>query len=250
MSKFATKITDGLFTAPLSGIRLPQRDYLVGEYILGGTEAETLKNRANPSLPMTVQGTGHVYNANSVVIRPHATLGYGYLTGVLPHEHATLIVVRKNGTAATTTHIVGFINTGSLWGARQHGTNNYMSMMEPNPTGGAPRPKPGAGTIYFEAGVQSVLNAQTGVGGKTSLYYYSAGVQQVALAPTAGVLIGTRRLMTVPVAIGTTSLTDSGSSTVEVYYVALYNRPLTPAEIEAAYQAIVAWYATRGVTVV
>ena len=39
-ARFATKLTAGAFAYPIAGLRLPDRRYLVAEYVLGGTEAE------------------------------------------------------------------------------------------------------------------------------------------------------------------------------------------------------------------
>lgn len=248
-ARFAAKMTAGIFTNPVAGIRLPDRDYLVGEYLLGGTQAESVMNRAIPANVMTVQGTP-TYNANSVLVRSHVTAGYGFLTNFIPHLEHTLIVVRKNASVVgTSPKVVGNASGGGgLFGARQFGSNNYMSMGENAANQGANRAVPPAGQIYFEAGVHSLRNPQLLTGGFGTLYYYSGGTQQAAVSADLGII---NRISWTQYCIGSTSLTDStATNNLEVFFAAIYNKPLTPAGIDAAHDAIVAYYATLGVTVV
>jgi hypothetical protein len=256
MSRFATKITDGLFSQPaqLTGLRLPSRDALIGEYMMGVSEAETIKNRADLSNPLVVQGTGHVYNAATVTLKSSLTVGYGYTTNYMPDEHSTLIIVRKRGTISTNTFFAGMA-TPAAWGFLNFGTASHFHGFDPAANGGAVYAvPPAAGILFFQAGVSNILNQQLGTGGKATHYWYESGVQTSIQTPTATALASVRRLMsnaTNRFAIGSNTLSDSGTSTTfEVAFVAVYQRPLTAAEIETAYRAIVAYYATRGVTVV
>lgn len=247
----AMKLTSATFNSALKGLRLPSRKKLVGEYLLGGTQAESVKNRANPSKPLTVQGAP-TYNANSVVVRSHASAGFGFTTGIIPSDDATLIVVRKNATIGSQPQIVGIsdaVFTDGFWGVREYATFNWGSNGEGAPAYGASRAKPTSGTVYFEALTLSRKNLQSLVGGYGKLYYYSAGAQQVSTS--ANLIVADRRSMYQrQISIGTTNLTDSvNNNNLEVYFVAIYQRTLSPAEIDAAYQAIVAYYAARGVVV-
>jgi hypothetical protein len=250
-ARFAAKMTAGVFTAPVAGMLLPDRVYLVGEFLLGGTQAESIRNRANPAVPMTVQTgvEGPVYNAHSVTVRSHGTAGYGFLTNILPDENYTMIVVRKNAAIATTVKIAGQAST-NFWGPRQSAADNYFNTGEGASNTGAKRAKPSsAAEIYFEAGVHQARNPQLLTGGLGKMYYYSSGgVQQEVLSDT---VVNLARNFYAQICIGSTFLTDTRpDNTIEVFFVAIYNKPLTPTQIDTAHAAIVAYYATLGVTVV
>lgn len=247
MTAFATKLADATFTSALKGLRLPSRRKLVGEYVLGVSQVESVKNRANPALPLTVQGAP-TYNAASVTVRSSATAGFGFKSGILLNDDATVIVVRKNAAIAAQTHVVGMRDSAGARLGMMEFAANYGHNGETANNAGANRATPGAGTIYFEALVMSVQNPQLLTGGLGKLYYYSGGVQQVATSAAVGASDIRARTQ---VCIGSDSLLDSiTTNTIEVYFVAIYQRPLSAAEIDAAYNAIVAYYATRGVTVV
>jgi hypothetical protein len=107
---------------------------------------------------------------------------------------------------------------------------------------GANRALPPVGQIYFEAGVHSQRNPQLLTGGYGTMYYYSGGVQQVVVSAT---LTGVQRSAWTQYCIGSTFLGDTvATNTIEVFFVAIYNKPLTPAGIDAAHDAIVAYYAS------
>ena len=258
MSRFATKITDGQHVSAnqMIGLRLPDRNHLVGEYLLGVSEAESIKNRADPSNPLTVQGTGHVYNPYSAVLKSSLTVGYGFISNIIPDEHSSFIAVRKKPSLPTNTHAVGYNSTSNTatWGSRHFGAAWHTPMWEPGGNAGAPQAAPAGTGIYFQAGVSSILNPQTGLGGRATQYWYAAGVQQSSQSPTQAAVQTIRRTIiqdTRRFAIGSNTLPDSGTSTTfEIYFAAIYQKPLTAAEIETAYRAIVAYYATRGVTVI
>jgi hypothetical protein len=245
MTAFALKLSDATFTSSLRGIRLPSREKLVAEYLLGVSEAESIKNRADASAPLTVQGVP-TYNAASVTVRSSFTTGYGFKSGLIPADDATIIVVRKNDALGANPFVVG--DRGNYIGMHRFAGNNYAHNGELADNQGASRVPPGAGVIYFEALVRSAQNPQRATGGLGKMYYYSAGVQQVATSANQN-LVG-RRAQT-QLCIGSDSLSDSvNNNTIEVYFVAMYQRPLSAVEIDAAYDAIVAYYAARGVTVV
>jgi hypothetical protein len=251
-SRFALKLEDGGFVAPVAGLRLPDRELLVGEYILGGNEASSIKNHANPARPLTVQGSGMVYNAHSVTLKSGST-GYGFLTNIIHDDQITLIVIRKPSTVTSTVQCVFCegMTAGPWFGARQFGADNYFNLGETSANNnGAHRVRPAAGTIFFEAGVSPALyNPQWLTGGFGTLFYYSGGVQQAAVSPTLASW-ATRNTLT-QICIGGSAIDDTVTTGVfEVFFVALYNKPLTAAGIDEAYQNIVAWYADLGVTVV
>lgn len=247
----AMKLTSAAFNSALKGIRLPSRLKLVGEYLLGGTQAESIKNRAKPANPLSVQGAP-TYNTNSVIVRG-GTSGFGFNTGIIPSDDATLIVVRKNASITAQPQVVGASSSFSsdqFFGVSEYSASNWGRNGEGALNQGASRAKPAAGSIYFEALTLSRQNPQLSTGGLGKLYYYSGGVQQVATSANVN-SVGRRFLYQRQISIGTTNLTDSTTNNnLEVYFVGVYQRPLSPDEIDAAYQAIVAYYASRGVTVV
>jgi hypothetical protein len=259
MTRFATKITDGLFAQPnqISGVRLPDRSYLIAEYLLGGTEAESIKNRANSAIPLTVQGTGHVYNPASVTVRSSLTAGYGFVTAgnaIIPDANSTFILVRKSAASPTQPIIAGLASAGTAfgWNFHQFGANNhYVSYESSALNGGASYPRPATTGFYFEAGVNTANNSQWTTGGANRVYWYASGVQQTAVGAVTVNIGAYRKVMPGAIfALGSNVLSDSiTTNTFEIAYAAIFNRPFTADEIDAAYKAIVAHYATRGVTV-
>lgn len=257
MTAFAVKLQDATFTSARKGMRLPNRRKLVGEYVLGVSQAETIKNRADPSKPMTVQGVP-TYNTTNAVVRSSLAAGYGFKTGIITNDDATIIVVRENPALLTQPFIVGFGNAGgTAVGFRYFAApnDNWFYNAEGVANQGAHRTVPGAG-VYFEAGVMSRQNPQRATGGFGKLYYYSGGVQQVATSANQSTngafarypLLGGQAFT--EVCIGSNSLSDSiDTNTIPIYFVAIYQRTLTSAEIHEAYTSLVAYYATRGVTV-
>jgi hypothetical protein len=251
MTAVNLKLADAIFTTgSLKGIRLPNRRKLVGEYVFGVSAAESQKNRANPSKPLTLQDPSSqiVYDAVSAKLRSSATTGYGFLTGIAPADDATLILIRKGG-AGVQLFAMGHAST---WvGFRQFGTNNYGANGEPANSSGANRPSPANTDIYFEAVVLSRKNNQRGTGGFGKLYYYSAGVQQVATSAQLNTAAARGAWATTQIAIGSNQLTDSiTTNNFNAYFAAIYQRSLSAAEIDEAFQSLKADYATRGVTVV
>lgn len=226
------KIATASFTKVLTALSLPVRTDLAGEYILGGSFAESSRNLANPAAPLTVQGAP-TYNVNSVIVRPGPG-GFGFNTGLSASMDWTLLAIRKhspNGNGV----IIGN-GTGQMSGLGQFGANNKMYNGVSNYALGATRASPAAGAFYFEAGVATY-------GGATNLYSYSAGVQQVATEAAAG---GDHAAN---VYIGSTGLSNSGAYDCEAAYVAFYNRRLTSDEVDVAYQSLKAFYALKGIAI-
>jgi hypothetical protein len=227
------KIATASFTKVLTALSLPARTDLAGEYILGGSFAASSRNLANPAAPLTVQGSP-TYNANSVIVQPNTTGGFGFNTGLSASMDWTLLAIRKHSTNGQGV-IIGN-DSVNMSGLGQFGSNNKFYHGTGDYSLGATRTAPAAGSFYFEAGATSYL-------GTASLYYYSAGVQQVATS--AGV--GGNHLTNVY--IGSTGLANGGAYDCEVAYVAFYNRKLTAAEIEIAYQSLKVFFALKGIAI-
>lgn len=247
MSNFALKLDNGSFLNPRRGLLLPSRDQLVGEYILGVSQALSVYNHANSSAPLTVQGTP-TYNANSVTVRSDVSTGYGFKTGIIPDDDATLIVVRKNAAIASAPVIVATSAPGgTAFGMLQFGSTNYAANGENLYGLGAKRPTPAsASSVYFEALVMSRRNVQRTLGGYGKMYYYS-GATQVEVVSTD--LNTTARRLLGEICIGSNLLTDNVSTnTVEVFFVGIYQRPLSGAELNDIKVQLTSYYAGLGVT--
>jgi hypothetical protein len=75
------------------------------------------------------------------------------------------------------------------------------------------------------------------------MYYYSGGSQQAVVSPDP-MLAGTRRGWKQYV-IGSDKASDTiATNSVEIFFVALYNKPLTAGGINTAYAAIRDYYAS------
>ena len=246
MSDFALQLENGAFTNPRRGLRLPNRDRLVGEYILGGSQALSIYNHADINNPLIVQGSP-TYNANSVTVRGHASTGYGFKSGIVPADDATLIVVRKNAAIASAPLIVASPPTGNPFGMLQFGSNNYAANGENLYGLGARRPTPAsASQVYFETLVMSRQNVQRTIGGYGKLYYYSSGTQVEVVSTD---LNTTARRSIGEICIGSNLLDDSvNNNSVEVYFVGMYQRPLSAAEIDEVKVQLTAYYLNLGIT--
>lgn len=247
MSNFALKLDGGLFVNPRRGLRLPSRNSLVGEYILGGSQAQSIYNYADSSKPLVVQGTPG-YNTNSVTVRSDVSTGYGFKTGIIPDDDATLIVVRKNAAIASAPVIVSTSAPGgTAFGMLQFGSNNYAANGENLYGLGAKRTTPASSSaVYFEALVMSRQNVQRTLGGYGKMYYYS-GATQIEVVSTD--LNTTARRSLGEICIGSNLLTDNVSTnTVEVFFVGIYQRPLSSKELGEVKTQLTSYYANLGVT--
>lgn len=242
MTAFNLRLVDAVFPTSLRGLRLPNRRKLAGEYVFGVSQAESVKNRADASKPLTVQGAP-TYTATSANVRSSTNTGFGFLTGMIPNDDATMILVRKGGSGAQAI----FAGIAPAIGFLDFGANTFGANGEGNPYTAASRPIFSNAVVAFEALVMSKANVERNIGGFGKLYTYSAGVQQVSTSVNPSV---TGRIGGVQIAIGTNQLTDSiDTNSFDVYFFALYQRPLTAAEIDEAFQSLKADYATRGVTI-
>lgn len=226
----AITIASASFTQSVSSLTLPDRRDLIGEYILGGNSSQSIINYANAAKSMTVDGAP-TYNAHSAVVEP-GTGGFGFETGLLTSIDATFLCIRKAGTNNTA---VGSSPDAPVGFTDFETTNSWFNNGETAYPYGAPGPPLSASAFTFQAGVR----VYDGYG---RIYYYSAGAQQVGVATQSG------NISLDPICIGTASI-GGDPYTCEVAYVALFNRTLTPAQIDAAYKSLVAFYATLGVTV-
>lgn len=214
----------------VTSLTLPNRSGLVSEFVLGGSQALSIRNLADVASPLTVTGSP-TYLDNSVVL---SYSGYGnhYFSESknVPNTDMTLISIRKkpsagkSGVVTITGGFTGFLDyTGTDFYNTQSGTGSVVADLT----------MPTHGNFFFEA-------ATGPYSAKAKLYLYTDGVLATADAEGNG---STRNAA--PFVIGA----SFGGGIGEHAFMAVYNRILTAAEIEQAYLAMKAYYAARGVTV-
>lgn len=229
------QIAGATFSNTLTSLTLPDRTELLGEYIFGGTQAESIKNRANPALPLTVVGTP-TYTAHGAVTTNGSN---GFLTGISGGADITLLAIRKLPSSINFTCAVGNdTNSNQLYGLAQYNGTTYLFDSVGFTTGennGAQLAAPASDTSYF------MQAAVTKSGSLSRIYQYASGVQSFDDASLAMTRIPAE------IRIGGGSGSNAGF-TCEIAYVAIYDRALTAAEVQAAYASLAAYYSSLGVT--
>lgn len=229
------QISGATFSNVLTSLTLPDRSALLGEYLLGGTQASSIKNRANPAKPLTVVGAP-TYTARGAVT---TNASNGFMTGISGGADITLLAIRKVPSSANFTVAVGDdTDSNKIYGLAQYQGFNYVYDSVGVTTGlnnGAKVAAPAAGTSYF---MQAAVSKS---GGLSRIYQYASGVQSHVDAVTAF----TRTPAEIRIGGGPRS--DAGV-TCEIGYVAIFDRALAAAEIDAAYASLAAYYASLGVT--
>jgi hypothetical protein len=220
------------FTYFRRSLWLPFTSGVVGMYVLGGDQASSLKNRANPSAPMTVIGAP-TYNEFSATIETGggggAYTNKGFNTGLSINTDATIYVVRKNPSVGAVTLIgdltppFGLSDDGSILGA-WNGQNA-------NPPAAAALTRPATDDFYFALG-------KFPRGGSPTVKTYAAGV------PTSNTGGGTGSSGAGTLKMGSSN-GFGGAGRGEVAFVAVINRLTTVAEDLAAYEALVAAYTDK-----
>lgn len=206
---------------------LPATKGLVGLWVLGGTEAESLKNRANPSIPLTKIGNP-TFNANSVTIETGGG-GYtdaGFETGIVPPGDMTIYAIRHAPLAGDMT-ILGASNfiTGMTDYEIKPCAYNSQQAAPPNVAAVA---MPTHGKFFLQT-------VDLPLGGNGVVRTYAAGVPTESVAVQAGNARGTDTLK-----IGLNNGAAHGRGNVAL--VALFNRLTTDAEKAAAYTTLLAAY--------
>ena len=229
------QISGATFANTLTSLTLPDRSALLGEYVFGGTQAASIKNRANPSKPLTVVGSP-TYTSNSVVTTNGAN---GFLTGISGGADITLLAIRKLPSSVNFTVAVGNdTNTNQIYGLTQYQGITYLYDSVGVTAGisnGAKISAPASGTSYF------MQAAVTKSGSLSRLYQYASGVQSFNDAALSFTRVPAE------IRIGGGSGSNAGT-TCEIAYVAIFDRALTSSEIQSAYASLAAYYASLGVT--
>lgn len=217
----------------LTSLTLPSRVGLVSEFILGGSEAASIRNHANAAAPLTVVGTP-TYNANSVTVASGGYGNNGFDLGVAPPQSdITMLLIRKK--ASTGTDINAFSNGSYLGFYGYNGADFYNTQSGTAPSI-ANLSRPTHSNFYLQIGTGSLA-------GKGTVSLYTDGV----LTSNTGTANGGSSRGTTSLKIGTDISNVNGIG--EVAYAALYSRILSAAEIAAAYASLKAYFAFKGVTV-
>lgn len=225
------KIATATFTKVLTALTLPVRTALVAESILGVSSVASSRNLANPAVPLLEMGAP-TYSASGVVVRPTAT-GFGFDTQITPNGDCTMIIIKKPGSSGAIA--AGSSVGGNLFGFGAFGGGDWFYNGSSSFGGGASC-TPVAGAWMFQAGVANF-------GGLARLVRYESGVQ--VASNSSGVM----SVLPGRCYIGSAGITTGQAYDASVAYFAVYNRKLTDAEIDAAYQSLKVFFALKGIAI-
>lgn len=226
MPSIAIRATNNRFTYASKAPTTDVRSSLIGEYIFGGTQANSTPNPVNSAAPLALAAANTeavVYGTNFATVKHTA----GFDTGIPLEQQGnyTVIQVTKNSLGAI--------------GAKQNyfGSLNYLGRLC------LYNSQSGGSESVADLGVKSdnafyFLAAKMPYAGKGKLYRYEGG----ALVTNEGEVTGGARATTVTWRIGSDVAGPAGIfSPVDIAYAAIYNRLLSDAEIADAYLDIKAY---------
>lgn len=222
-----------------ASLTCPDRTGLLGEYILAKDAARCLRNIQNGALPLTATGAGTpIYNANSVVLSGSVSYGNGiagFSTGIVTPANFTLIAVRKklSGGVSAFASVPWFGAQANTTGFMEYEGWNFYNSKDGAPPGVAKVVGAVDGDFHFVAGTATLA-------GLSSIYAASAGVMASNTGSANGG--GSRPA-------GALAIVPAGNVQIELAYAAIYERVLTAGEVSAAYAALKAYFASRGVVV-
>lgn len=236
MPSIAIRATNSRFTYASKAPTTDVRSSLIGEYIFGGTQANSTPNPVNSAAPLTLAAANTeavVYGTNFATVKHTA----GFDTGI-PLElqgNYTVIQVTKNslGAIGAKQYYFGTLRYDAdricLYNS-QYGTVENVADLAVKSDG----------AFYF-------LAAKMPYAGKGKLYRYEDGV----LVTNEGEVNGGARSTTDTWRIGS-DVTGTASifSPVDIAYAAIYNSLLSDAEIADAYLDIKAYLSDyRGLSI-
>jgi hypothetical protein len=213
----------------ITALTLPVRTGLVSEFVLGGSQASSIKNLADSSFPLTVTGVPEYFD-NSVLVK-YSGYGNHYFTESknVPLVDMTLISIRKKAVVGAS----GVATTGNYTGFLDYTPLDFYNSQSGTAANVANLPNPTHSNFFFEAATGPYY-------GIAKVFLYTDGVLSTALQESLG---GARPAL--PFVIGS----SYGGGIGEHAFMAVYDRLLSDAEIAQAYAAMKAYYAARGVTV-
>lgn len=224
------------FSKVIASLTLPDRSGLVGEYLFGGDFAKSSRNLANADLPLLQVGSP-VYGENFARVQS-GSAGFGFNTQITPLIDCTIIDIR--GPSSNSSASAYMLAAGSM--GMYHRAGNYLfkggtySTLDQGALNNA-----GDGAWNFTAGVSNV-------GGGIAKHYRgnaATGALNEATAANARTAGSTG-----PAYIGTPNCSSTVAGVQHSHaYLAIFNRILTTAEIEAAYQSLKPFMSRRGILI-
>jgi len=226
MAGTTLRIRDAIFTKVSFNLRLPFTDGLIGEYVFGNNNTQSIKNLANPALSATVVGvpTYGPYHARiqSITASHGFNLGYSYTTPEVTIIHVAQVVTNNaNWSMSITPPITGFFNLPAsvMLSNANTGSVNQASFL--NPTHGN----------------YSVVIGTCPLSAKHRAYTWTDGVRSMnEAAANGGASRGGGNIV-----IGTTT-SGAGSGITNMAYTAIFNRTLTDSEIDQVYLSLKNFY--------
>lgn len=229
------QISGATFSNSLTSLTLPDRAQLLGEYVFGGSQANSIKNRANLAAPLSPVGVA-TYSAASAKTTSNSVY---FNTGLTPGDSSTFILIRGQessqgwacpmGNDDNLGNVTGF---ASYQGKSIFYASDAYTTIDPSAVLVGPTP-PG---VVFHAGVFKR-------GSKTRVYQYAAGVQSFDDETVA------RNMVPTLIQIGGKTSATAGVQ-YDMHYAAIFDRALTSAEIQVAYSSLAALYSSKGILLV
>lgn len=229
------QIAGANFSKALTSLTLPDRSQLIGEYVFGGSQANSVKNRANSVSPLTPVGVA-TYSAMSAKTTSNSVY---FNTGLTPGDSSTFILIRGQESQQGWACLMGNDNSlSAVMGLASYQGKSlfYDTDIYTNVASSAGLDGPTPAGVVFHAGVFKR-------GMKTRVYQYAGGIQSFDDATVA------RNMTPALVQIGGKTSAVAGVQ-VENYYAAIFDRAFSADEIQDAYVSLAAYYAMQGVVLV
>jgi hypothetical protein len=228
------KINDATFSNYFSSLTLPNRSGLIGEYILGGTQAASTRNRATPASPLTLIGTP-TYSTNYATVASTNSSGTtnGFETGMLPPSDCTIISISNRGTGIGPGFHAGYGPgaTGLYFdGSNFSFSNGYTNGAVDEAFVPLTPPSADSTAFFMQAGVGRI--GQTG-----RVYVYKSG--SVVFDDSTRTDSSRDGAATLKIGGATQS---PFSNTLNIAYCAAFNRLLSQSEIADVYAQLKAYY--------
>lgn len=230
------QVAGASFSKVLTSLTLPDRRNLIAEYVFGGDFASSARNLANAAMPLLEVGTP-VYGTNYARVQS-GTGGFGFNTQITPLVDCTMIDVR--GTPSNTAGSTYTLAAGAMGMYHRSGNFLFKGGTYSSLDMGALNNN-GESAWNFTAGVSNI-----GGGIAKHLRGNSAtGVLSEAIAANAR-LAGSTGIAY----LGTANCTSTVSAVQHSHaYLAIFDRILASAEIDAIYQSLRPYMARRGIII-
>lgn len=239
------KLPSSSFTKFFTSLTLPDRTGLLGEFVIGGTQAASIRNRAAPSSPATVVNAGSItYSANYATVLNSNAGSYGFNTGILaPAACSVIAISSRNVSFAMHTYPIGAGSTG-LWNDFNTAIFTFSNGQSNGATDQAQvartPPAEDSTTMFFQAGVGDIGSVGKMFVGKSGALVSDVGTATWATRHAGPFYIG---------GVDDTNFGGGAGTVKRVAYAAVFNRLLSDAEVASIYAQLTAFYANRGLAV-